>query len=566
MIALEKRTVDRYFGDRKEQRRHGFGVYVYDNKFFKYQGQWENGSKHGHGRLTMNDGGFYEGTFVKGEIEGHGYRFYGHSGNSYTGQFLEGERHGQGVLKMAEGSQYEGTWVHGKMEGSGMLTEPDGSVYEGEFHNNKRHGEGIQMYSSTVYYEGGWIDGKRHGQGIFRSEDGSVYNGQWRGDVYHGEGTMEHSSGVTYTGMWVNGRPGVEPVSMKYIDSLGNSELIVEQGKTFELQLSCVDASGKVVTFESGRSLLIQANTLKSNSTKKRSQLTRAPTSQNIPEALFPYELLQVPQNSAPPPSHPSDTIPERAKTDLPPSTAKSIPIAKETVESDTSNKLVNSSDDLMHTSSMILLQASPTLSSKVSKLETPLSNAETKSLSSITKRSMDTQEDEFLSSLVLPSKVLVKDGIAVFKDLFLPPPPIALNSLISTTSPSKDQPLSPTNSTDSSIATSKKQKMTPSFPQPSSVTSRTPKTTAAGRTTSRLSEREKLLQPKRENFCIPGTYILRIFDVTDPPFMGSKLPDLFIQVKVVPQKASSPASFEKLISSKTASRVIPKPINDNTK
>lgn len=69
----------------------------------------------------MNDRGFYEGTFVKGEIEGHGYRLYGHSGDSYTGQFREGERHGQGVLKTARGSQYEGTWVQGKMEGPSLI-------------------------------------------------------------------------------------------------------------------------------------------------------------------------------------------------------------------------------------------------------------------------------------------------------------------------------------------------------------------------------------------------------------------------------------------------------------
>ena len=29
----------------------------------------------GHGKLLMADGGHYEGTFVKGEIEGHGYRY-----------------------------------------------------------------------------------------------------------------------------------------------------------------------------------------------------------------------------------------------------------------------------------------------------------------------------------------------------------------------------------------------------------------------------------------------------------------------------------------------------------
>ena len=28
----------------------------------------------GHGKLLLGDGGYYEGTFVRGEMEGHGYR------------------------------------------------------------------------------------------------------------------------------------------------------------------------------------------------------------------------------------------------------------------------------------------------------------------------------------------------------------------------------------------------------------------------------------------------------------------------------------------------------------
>ena len=41
----------------------------------------------------------------------------------------------------------------------------------------------------------------------------------------------------------------VEPVAMKYLDDGSvNNELVVEQGKTFDVQLSCVDASGEVVT------------------------------------------------------------------------------------------------------------------------------------------------------------------------------------------------------------------------------------------------------------------------------------------------------------------------------
>ena len=29
----------------------------------------------GHGKLILGDGGYYEGTFVRGEMDGHGYRY-----------------------------------------------------------------------------------------------------------------------------------------------------------------------------------------------------------------------------------------------------------------------------------------------------------------------------------------------------------------------------------------------------------------------------------------------------------------------------------------------------------
>lgn len=25
----------------------GFGIYIYENKFFRYEGEWKNGKKHG---------------------------------------------------------------------------------------------------------------------------------------------------------------------------------------------------------------------------------------------------------------------------------------------------------------------------------------------------------------------------------------------------------------------------------------------------------------------------------------------------------------------------------------
>ena len=42
--AISKRS---YVGETKNNVRNGFGVYVFENKFFRYEGEWKNGKKHG---------------------------------------------------------------------------------------------------------------------------------------------------------------------------------------------------------------------------------------------------------------------------------------------------------------------------------------------------------------------------------------------------------------------------------------------------------------------------------------------------------------------------------------
>ena len=71
----------------------------------------------GHGKLFLGDGGYYEGTFAYGEIEGHGYRVFGLTGATYSGQFHRGEMHGQGILQYPNGELYEGSWAKGRKEG-----------------------------------------------------------------------------------------------------------------------------------------------------------------------------------------------------------------------------------------------------------------------------------------------------------------------------------------------------------------------------------------------------------------------------------------------------------------
>uniref|UniRef100_A0A8C6RY50 MORN repeat containing 1 n=1 Tax=Nannospalax galili TaxID=1026970 RepID=A0A8C6RY50_NANGA len=100
--------------------RDGYGVYVYPNSFFRYEGEWKGGKKHGHGKLLFKDGGYYEGEFVDGEITGEGYQ-------------------------------------HWAWSGQGFLEDQDGQVYQGSFHGNKKHGHGQMFFKNGDKYDGDWV-------------------------------------------------------------------------------------------------------------------------------------------------------------------------------------------------------------------------------------------------------------------------------------------------------------------------------------------------------------------------------------------------------------------------
>ncbi|XP_038077831.1 MORN repeat-containing protein 1-like isoform X2 [Patiria miniata] len=245
----------RYIGETKQQLRDGYGIYKYSNSFFRYEGDWKEGKKHGHGKLVMADGSYYEGEFIHGEIEGHGFRKWS-SGVTYSGQFLDGEMNGHGVMTYADNSVYEGEFLGNKREGHGIFKQSDGAIYEGSFHNDKKHGEGSQQYLNGDVYIGDWIKGCRQGSGELRCADGTLYDGQWRNDLYNGEGTMIHSSGMTYEGMWINGRPAVEAAKISIIN---DPELDMYQGTSFSIEVEVRSESGELVSPENGRSLQITA-------------------------------------------------------------------------------------------------------------------------------------------------------------------------------------------------------------------------------------------------------------------------------------------------------------------
>lgn len=261
---IRKPNHQRIYSERKPysinpfpKRASGHGIYVFENKFFRYEGQWEKGEKHGFGKLLLQDGTYYEGQFTHGEITGHGFKYFASTKCTYKGQFLRGEMHGKGVLQYPDGAQYDGTFLHNKKNGYGVMkTKEPHQIYEGGFQGNLKHGSGYMIYSNGDRYEGHWEADKRHGHGILYFVDGSVYDGEFVMDEFSGRGIIRHISGVVYDGLWLNGFPA--KMSSKLHIVVESTPLVIRQGIPFQIRVECRNEEDEVVVDE-GREIQITA-------------------------------------------------------------------------------------------------------------------------------------------------------------------------------------------------------------------------------------------------------------------------------------------------------------------
>ena len=102
----------------------------------EYQGEWQDGKRHGVGTYISPTGTRYEGEWENDGASGHGVCHYA-DGMKYDGQFENGERHGKGVLISPEGDRYEGQFKYDLLNGEGIYIWGDGVRSEGEFREGK---------------------------------------------------------------------------------------------------------------------------------------------------------------------------------------------------------------------------------------------------------------------------------------------------------------------------------------------------------------------------------------------------------------------------------------------
>ncbi|KAM3920920.1 MORN repeat-containing protein 1 [Leptodactylus fuscus] len=469
------RASPHYVGDVQRQLRHGYGIYVYANSFFRYEGEWKDGKKHGHGKLLFRDGSYYEGEFVRGEITGNGRRYWAALGNTYSGEFQDGELHGHGLMKCQDGGRYEGEFVFGIREGYGLLIDKDGQTYSGALHNNKKHGDGQMTLQNGDHYEGNWVLDQRQGHGVLHCVDGTIYEGQWRNDVFSGQGTMIHCSGVIYDGPWINGRPADVAKSLAIS---GDDVIEVVQGvpATFHVQLRKED--GAIAENENGRVLRISAGIKHIPSVK--SQTT------NILELIEDFEEkpFQTPFGYE----------------------CISYPLSYVTEEKQAQD---NSDPSVMEVEASSAQQP-PSSDHKTG--EDPSNRQDEYPQISV---------DDEDTSLPPPNKRAQMGQVSFEGVMFVPPPARFLHLLESNDKTRKK--------TSGKLAGEKTEKMTVSQEKIEDSRSET-------LNKERKGKRESLTSDM--NTARTGDYVVMVEDVTSPPFLGFTLPTAFKLVRIVPEKS----------------------------
>lgn len=213
-----------YQGECMSGYTHGYGVAEGINH---YAGSFDSGNKHGMGKYTVSDGGYYLGYWVNDRRQGQGAQSYA-NGDHYIGPWENDKKQGQGVYTWANGSTYEGAYLHGLRHGygdynagafsyhgqwqqgyksgQGELSYTNGDSYKGTFFKDKKHGYGTMRYGKNALYKGDWKDGLRQGQGTMVYTNGDRYTGSWLNDQKHGRGIYTWKDGEQHSGKWEHGK------------------------------------------------------------------------------------------------------------------------------------------------------------------------------------------------------------------------------------------------------------------------------------------------------------------------------------------------------------------------
>lgn len=193
---------DVYNGELQQGQRHGQGEFVWANGQ-RYRGDWVQDVPHGKGSMKFATGNQYEGDIAQGEPHGDGRMVFA-SGDSFQGRFVKGKPNGTGTYRWTSGQTYEGPWSQDQPNGTGKLVYANGNRYEGALAQGTPEGLGKLAYASGDEYRGQFSNGAPHGEGTYTWKSGDRYTGLWQVGRKHGQGRFEWPNGDRWDGLFDN--------------------------------------------------------------------------------------------------------------------------------------------------------------------------------------------------------------------------------------------------------------------------------------------------------------------------------------------------------------------------
>ncbi|KAM6946062.1 alsin-like [Aplochiton taeniatus] len=219
-FRVEGRLKDaRYSGGWVAGKPHGRGTMKWaDGR--TYVGTFRNGLEDGYGDCViptkvLNQPDRYLGNWREAKIHGFGIYRYA-SGEVYEGCFHEGQRHGYGMLcsgrlGKSSSSVFIGQWVQDRKTGYGVFDDiTKGEKYMGAWLEDQRQGLAVVVTQFGLYYQGAFSSNKMTGAGILVSDDDTSFQGEFSDDwTINGKGTLvmpngDHIEGQ-FSGQWSSG-------------------------------------------------------------------------------------------------------------------------------------------------------------------------------------------------------------------------------------------------------------------------------------------------------------------------------------------------------------------------
>lgn len=219
---------DKYTGEWKNDKRHGFGTQVTSagNVIIGY---WEEDVLNGETKIKFASGKIFVGLLEYGRYEGKatvydkGLKYVGNFSDSngrqkFTGNqyFLDGTRLYAEYTNLIEVLGNNRIKV-GKRVVASELPDCPAAVFNNCY--------GRYEWDSGEKYIGEWQNNLRAGLGTFTYKNGNQYTGTWKDNVPDGNGRLVATDGSVYTGLWIDG---------VYQDLKNTQENIEDREKTGE--------------------------------------------------------------------------------------------------------------------------------------------------------------------------------------------------------------------------------------------------------------------------------------------------------------------------------------------